>query len=100
MSAHIVSVRSYLGVFTALMALTALTIFVATIDLGPLNIVVALLVAAVKASLVVVIFMHARFGGRLVVLTIFAGILFLAILIGLTLTDYLTRGWLPGPPGF
>jgi len=100
MSGHIVSIKSYLAVFAALMVLTVATILVATIDLGPMNIVVALLVAAVKATLVVLIFMHARFSGRLVALSIFAGLLWLAILVGLTLTDYLTRHWTPAPPPF
>ena len=99
MSVHIVSKKIYFAVFGALLILTATTVFVATIDLGPFNTIVALVIALCKASLVVLFFMHVRYSPRIIGLTIFAGLLWLAILIGLTLTDYLSRSWLPGPAG-
>jgi len=96
--AHVVPVRVYLAVFAALMVLTAVTTAAAFHDLGPLNNVVALGVATLKATLVVLFFMHARYGTRLTPLVITAGLFWLLILIALSLTDYLTRGWL-GVPG-
>ena len=100
MSEHTISIKTYFSIFTALIILTATTVAVALIDLGPLNTIVALVIAACKASLVILIFMHVRYSPRMIVLVIFAGLLWLALLIGLTLSDYLTRGWLTGPRGF
>ena len=96
--AHVVPVGVYLAVFVALMLLTAVTTAAAFYDLGPLNNVVALGIATLKATLVVLFFMHVRYGTRLTPLVITAGLFWLAILIALSLTDYLTRGWL-GVPG-
>ena len=96
--AHVVPVGVYLAVFVALMLLTAVTTAAAFHDLGPLNNIVALGIATLKAALVVLFFMHVRYGTRLTPLVITAGLFWLAILIALSLTDYLTRGWL-GVPG-
>jgi cytochrome c oxidase subunit 4 len=98
MTGHVVSPRVYFAVFAALMVLTLVTVAVARQDLGSLNVVVALLIAGLKASLVVLYFMHARYSPRLIGLVVVAGIFFLAILLGITLSDYWTRGWL-GVPG-
>jgi len=92
---HIVSPKTYVGVFLALLALTATTTFVAFIDLGPWNTVVALAIAFTKATLVVLIFMHIRWSSRLSRVVIAGGLLWLAILFALTLSDFATRGWLP-----
>jgi cytochrome c oxidase subunit IV len=97
MSVHVVPVRTYLGVFAALLALTAITTAAAFVDLGPFNNVVALGIAVLKATLVVLIFMHVKYSPRLVPLVVIAGGFWLVILIALTLTDYLTRGWLQVP---
>jgi cytochrome c oxidase subunit 4 len=99
MSDHIVPKRTYFVIFAALMILTATTVSVATIDLGPFNIVAAMVIAACKAALVLLFFMHVRYSPRIISLVILAGLLWLALLIALTLTDYLTRGWIPGPGG-
>ncbi len=98
MSSHVVPVRVYFAVFGALLALTLLTVLAARQDLGSLNVLVALLIAGIKAGLVVLYFMHARYSPRLIGLVVAAGIFFLAILFGITLSDYWTRGWL-GVPG-
>jgi cytochrome c oxidase subunit 4 len=82
----------YFAVFAALMVLTALTYGVATLDLGPLNDVVALAVAVTKAVLVVLFFMHVRHSTRMTKLTLVAGVFWLGILLALTLSDYLARG--------
>ena len=93
MSEHIVSPRIYLGIILTLMALTGVTVWAATRELGPLNIVVALAIATCKATLVILYFMHARYGPRRTQLVIIAGIFWLAILIFMTMADYLTRYW-------
>jgi cytochrome c oxidase subunit IV len=95
---HVVPAGVYLGVFAALLALTAVTTWAAFLDLGPFGNLVALGIATLKATLVVLFFMHVRYGTRLVPLAILAGLFWLVILIALSLTDYFSRGWL-GVPG-
>jgi cytochrome c oxidase subunit 4 len=94
MSEHITPLRVYFLIFGALLVFTGLTVFVAFRDLGPLNDFIALLIAGVKASLVVLWFMHVRHSTRLSKIVVVAGFFWLAILIALTLSDYLTRGFL------
>ena len=67
---HVVPPRVYVTIFLALMALTALTTWVAYIDLGLLNVVIMLAIAGLKASLVVLWFMHARYESQLTRVTI------------------------------
>jgi len=83
--------RIYYVIFVILIVCTYLTWQVAYFDLGRLNTVVALAIAAVKATLVVWFFMHARSSPRLILLIAFSGLLWLAILLALTAGDYLTR---------
>jgi cytochrome c oxidase subunit 4 len=97
-TAHITSVRVYLAVFIALLVGTGLTVWVAYYDLGLLNTPVALTVAVIKASLVVIYFMGVRFNTPLTKVVVVSGFLWLFILFGITMTDYLTRPWL-GVPG-
>jgi cytochrome c oxidase subunit 4 len=92
---HVVSIRTYLVIFVALVAGTALTTAAAYVDLGPLNVVVMLLIAFVKATLVVLFFMHVKFTNRLTQLAAASGFLWLLVMIGLTLSDALTRGRMP-----
>jgi cytochrome c oxidase subunit 4 len=91
--AHIGSKRLYFVVFAILMVCTYLTWQVAYFDLGPLNTVAALGIAVFKAVLVVLFFMHVRHGTRLTWVVVLAGVFWLAILMGITMSDYLTRGW-------
>ncbi|HVZ22633.1 MAG TPA: cytochrome C oxidase subunit IV family protein [Vicinamibacterales bacterium] len=81
----------YYVVFAILVVATFVTWQVAYLDLGRLNTVVALIIAAFKATLVVWFFMHARSSPRLILLVAFGGLLWLGILIALTAGDYLTR---------
>jgi len=90
---HIVPRRVYYAVFAALLALTALTVIVARFDLGPMNSVAALSIAVLKASLVVLFFMHVKYGSRLVWVVLGASVLWLFLLISITLGDYVSRGW-------
>ena len=94
MSEHITSPKAYLLVFLALMVLTAVTVYVAFQDLGPFNDVVALTIAVIKASLVVLIFMHVRYSTPFTKLVVVSGLVWLVFLIVLTLSDYFTRGFI------
>ena len=97
MSQHVVAKKTYFIVFSGLIILTVVTATVATIDLGPMNIVVALVIAMCKATLVMLFFMHLRWSTRLVHIVAVASVLWLGILIALTLSDYQTRHWTPSP---
>ena len=96
MSEHISSVKLYVGIWLALMAGTILTVVAAKIDLGPLNPVVALAIATTKAVLVVLFFMHVKYGAKLTWAFAAAGFVWLGIMISLTMTDYFTRNHPPG----
>lgn len=98
MAEHIVPVRIYVTIFAALLALTLLTVGVALIDLGRFNVVVALVIATLKATLVLLYFMHLRYSARLTWVAVAGGVFWLAVLIGLSMSDVLTRGLL-GFPG-
>jgi cytochrome c oxidase subunit 4 len=93
MSDHIVSTRLYYLVFATLMALTGVTVWIAFIDLRVFNTVVALGIAVTKATLVVLFFMHVKYGTRLTWVVAASGFVWMAILFALTLSDYLSRGW-------
>ena len=95
---HVVSVTLYVAIFAALMVLTAITVAVAFVDLGALNATVALGVAVVKATLVILFFMHVKYSSRLTWLVVASGFFFLLIMIAFTLSDVVSRGWL-GTPG-
>ena len=97
--AHIVPKRVYYMVFATLILLTLVTIDVAFYDLGILSIYVALTIATCKALLVIFYFMHVRYSSPLTWVFALGGFLWLVILLALTLSDYLTRGWLVLPPG-
>jgi len=90
---HIVPIPMYVGIWAALMVCTGLTVFAASVDLGIFNIVVALLIATFKGTLVVLFFMHLRYSTKLTMVTVVAAIAFLLIMFSLSMTDYLTRGW-------
>src|SRR5262249_17915324 len=91
MAEHVVPPRTYYTVFAALLVLTLLTVGASYLELGPLHTVVALLIAATKALLVVLFFMHVLYSPRLIWVVIAGALFWLAILIGLTVTDYWTR---------
>jgi len=94
---HIVPVRTYLYTFVALLFLAGLTTAVAFVDLGRFNTVIAMGIALVKMILVLLIFMHLRYSAKLVRVVFIAGFFWLALLIGLTMTDYGSRSWIPDP---
>ena len=95
MSEHIVSVRVYITIFLALMVGTAITLWAGFRDFpGPLNVIIALTIACVKATLVVLYFMHVRYSSRLIWVVFASALFWLAILFALTFSDYWTRTWL------
>ncbi len=90
---HIVSPGVYVAVGVALLILTGTTVGVSYIDLGVFNAVVALAIAVIKMLLVVLFFMHVKYSPRLTKLTVLAGVFVFIVLVGMTLTDYMTRAW-------
>lgn len=94
MSEHVTSPAVYIAIFLALMVLTAITVWVAFQDLGPLNDIVAMTIAVSKASLVILYFMHVRYSTPFTKLVVVSGFVWLIFLIAITLSDYLTRGWI------
>ena len=94
MSHTIVSSKTYIGIWVALICLTVLTAAASRIELGPFNIVLALLIATTKASLVVLVFMGVKYiSQKMTVVVIVAGLFWLGILLFLGLTDYVSRTW-------
>ena len=95
MSEHIVSVRIYVLILLALLVGTAVTVWAGFVDFpGPLNVIIALTIACIKATLVVLYFMHMRYSQRLVWIIFVSALFWMAILFALTLSDYWTRTWL------
>jgi cytochrome c oxidase subunit IV len=92
MPEHIISSKLYIGIWATLMCLTVITASVAFIDLGPLNTVVALVIATLKALLVVLFFMHVKYASeKLTKMVIVAAVFWLLLLLFLSLADYSTR---------
>src|SRR5262245_24592502 len=90
---HKPAVMPYFVVFGLLMALTALTVWTSSIDLGSMNTPLALAIAVIKATLVILYFMHAIHSSPLTWVVIIGSVFFVSILLCLTLIDYLTRTW-------
>jgi cytochrome c oxidase subunit 4 len=90
---HIVGPMTYLIIFFALLVGTALTIGATYIDMGPWNPVVALAIAVTKATLVILFFMHIKYSSKLMKLTVGAGVFTFLILVGMSLSDYISRAW-------
>lgn len=97
MEGHVVSKKLYFLIFGTLLVFTGLTTGVAFIDLGQWNTIVALIIACCKATLVILFFMHLRWSPRLMRIVVLSAILWLAIMISLTTTDFVSRGWTPVP---
>jgi cytochrome c oxidase subunit 4 len=91
LSHHIISYRKLTGIWLALLALTALTVGITRIDLGGYKILAALAIACLKAGLVIAVFMHMKYEGRLLRWLLFLALVTLAIYIGLTFFDVLYR---------
>lgn len=93
---HIVPIPTYLIIFGVLIVGTIATVLVALVNLDHIlfagaNTVMALLIAFVKTSAVVLWFMHVKYSSRLIMMTVIAGFVWLAIMFALTMQDFLTR---------
>jgi len=93
---HVDPLKSYLVVFGLLLALLLLTVWVYHFDMGVLNTVVAIIIACVKTSLVMLVFMHLRHGTKLTWVIASTGFIWLCIMITFLFSDYLSRD-LPDP---
>jgi cytochrome c oxidase subunit IV len=92
MSEHILPVKLYVAIWGALICLTVLTAAVAFVDLGPFNTVVALVIASLKALLVILFFMHVKYTSeKMTKVVVVSAIFWLLILLALSLADYTTR---------
>jgi cytochrome c oxidase subunit 4 len=92
MSEHIISSKLYIAIWMILMCLTVITALVAFVDLGPFNTVVALVIATLKALLVVLVFMHVKYTSeKLTKVVIVSALFWLFILLALSMADYATR---------
>ena len=97
MAQPVVPKRTYLLAYLVLLALLLLTTLLAYINMGPFSMVIAILIAAVQASLIASFFMQALYESALVRVVTAGGIVWFLIMLTLVLTDYITRGWLPFP---
>ena len=95
-SVHVSPLSTYITIFGALMVLSAITVAAAFVNLGALNPIVAMLIAGIKATLVILYFLHVKFSSRLVKITVVLSLFFVAILFAETLMDYATKGWMAG----
>jgi len=94
MTNHADTPKTYIAVFLALLALTAITTAVAYVDLGHFSVVVALAIAVLKMLLVALFFMHLRHSTVLTRIVVAGGLLWLGILITLSMSDFISREWL------
>jgi cytochrome c oxidase subunit 4 len=90
---HVVSPKIYLTIVGILLLMTGVTVGASFVDMGLFNPVVALAIAAFKMILVVLFFMHVKYSTKLTKLTVCAGLFTFLVLVGMTLTDYMTRAW-------
>ena len=90
---HVVPVRLYLTIVGCLFVLTAITVLAGFVELGALNTPVALGIAIIKATLVVLFFMHVRYNTPLMWVFAAAGFFMLLLLLALMMQDYMSRDW-------
>jgi cytochrome c oxidase subunit 4 len=95
MSHPIISTKFYTGIWAALICLTVATAAVSYLELGPFNIVLALVIATMKMLLVALFFMGVKYiSEKMTVVVIVAGLFWLFILLALSMTDYVSRPWM------
>jgi cytochrome c oxidase subunit IV len=88
---HIIPYRTFIQVLALLITLTLISVSVTQIYLGALTVFIALLIAAIKSSFVLRIFMHLKFESRMLAIMVTAVILLIGVVIFITLLDYLYR---------
>lgn len=84
--------RTYILVYLSLIILLGLTTASAYLHLGVFNGVLNIIIAVIKAALIITFFMHVRFARKPTLIFVFAGFVWLSLLVGITMSDYLTRG--------
>ena len=92
-----VSVRKYAFVFGTLLLLALATTMIGLLNLGPFNMIIAITIAVAKALLIAAFFMQALYEGKTVRIILAGGAVWFLIMLTLTLSDYMSRGWLPFP---
>ena len=90
---HRASLFAYFAVFFALMIFTVVTVAASRVDLGAFNTAVALAIAVIKATIVILWFMHVIHSPRMTWIVVISSFLWLAVLFVLMFADYLTRHW-------
>src|SRR4028119_1435932 len=91
---HIVTPATYVKAILVLMVLLIVTVLAARVEMGILNVPIALLIATVKALVIMMYFMHLKFSSKLVWIFAGAAFVFVGIMFALTMSDYFTRDWL------
>ena len=89
---HVTSSKTFLNVLLALLFLTVITVAASRVDFGAANLLIAMLIASVKASLVIAIFMHVKWDTAINKIVFLSSFLFLSLLLIFTLADQATRG--------
>ena len=97
--AHVASVKFYVGILAILVAFTLLTVAVASIHLGPLNLAVAIAIASAKATLVVMFFMHLKYDNRFNATIVICSLMFIGVFFAYTMNDTDTRAELDDAQG-
>lgn len=97
MKQPVVSRRTYVFTWIALLVLALLTTLIGMLNLGPFNMIIAITIATLKASLIAAFFMHALYEGKVVRIILAGGVIWFLIMVTLTLSDYESRGWLAWP---
>lgn len=95
MTEPILSAKNYFLAYIGLMALLLLTVLLGFINMGWINMFIAVVIAVLQAGILSMILMHGLFEKALVRLIMGGGILWFLILVTLTMTDYITRNWIP-----
>lgn len=90
---HVVPPKTYMIVGSALLVLTGITVWASYLELGVFNPIIAIFIAVVKATIVVLFFMHVFYSSKLTKLTVGAGLFTFLTLIAMTLADYISRAW-------
>lgn len=88
---HVSSSAMFFNVLVVLLILTVVTVGVSRIDFGPANMLIAMLIASVKASLVILFFMHVKWDTAINKIVFLSSFLFLSLLFVFTLADQATR---------
>lgn len=92
---HVITPKTYVIVFVALLVLMVATIVAGEFDAGnPYNLLIALAIAFAKMVLIVLFFMHVLYSSKLTWVIVGSGFFWFVIMVIITLSDYLTRDWI------